>query len=100
MTVADYNIQFERLSQYASHFVATEELRVQRFVEGLRPYIFKVLAVTEMTYKEAFNKALAIEQRGRDRGGFSYDSHERSRLDVAHGGHQARNSGGFRADDS
>ena len=31
MTVTDYHIQFERLSQYASHFVAIEELRVQRF---------------------------------------------------------------------
>ena len=99
MTVTDYHIQFERLSQYASHFVATEELRVQRFVEGLRPYIFRVLAGIEMTYEEALNRALAIERGGRDRGGSSRDSRKRSRPDVAHGGHQGRSRGGSRGDD-
>ena len=56
MIVVNYNIQFKRLSQYAPHFVVIEELRVQHFVEGLKPYIFKVLVGIEMTYEEALNK--------------------------------------------
>ena len=61
MTMADYNIQFERLSQYAPHLMAIKKLRVQCFVTSLRPYIFKVLAGIDVTYEEVLNKALIIE---------------------------------------
>ena len=64
-----------------------EELRVQRFVEGLRPYIFRVLAEIKMTYEEPLNRSLATERGGRDKGESSRDSRERSCPDVAHGGH-------------
>ena len=62
MTVMEYNIQFMRLSRYASHLVATEQMRVQRFVDGLKSYLFRAIAGHgDITYDQALNRALTIE---------------------------------------
>ena len=51
MTMIDYHVQFRRMVRYAPHVVVIRELQVQCFVEGLKPYIFKVMVGCEMTYK-------------------------------------------------
>ena len=101
MSVMEYNIQFMRLSRYAPHLVATEKLRVQRFLEGLKSYLFRAIARHgDMTYDQALNRALTIERGNRDRGGNPRDSRKRFHSDTSHGGHQGHGGGGFRADTS
>ena len=101
MSVMEYNIQFMRLSRYAPHLVATEKLRVQRFLEGLKSYLFRAIAGHgDMTYDQALNRALTIERGNRDRGGNPRDSCKRFHSDTSRGGHQGHGSGGFRADTS
>ncbi|CAJ2633390.1 unnamed protein product [Trifolium pratense] len=87
MTIMEYNIQFMRLSRYAPHLVATEQLRVQRFVDGLKSYLFRAIAGHgDMTYEQALNRALAIERGNRDRGGASRDTRKRSHSEASRSG--------------
>lgn len=80
MSVMDYNVQFMRLSRYVPRLVATEQLRVQRFIEGLKSYLFKAIAGHgDMTYQKALNRALTIERGNRNKGGASRDSRKRPR---------------------
>ncbi len=99
MSVMEYNVQFMRLFRYAPHLIATEKLRVQRFLEGLKSYLFRVIAGHgDMTYEQALDRALTIERGNRDKGGTSHDSRKRSRFETSRGGHQGYGGGGTRDD--
>jgi hypothetical protein len=99
MTVMEYNIQFMRLSRYAPHLVATEQMPIQRFVDGLKSYLFRANAGhMDMTYEQALNRALTIERGNRDRGETSRDTHKRSHLEISHDAHQDLVGGGSRND--
>ena len=68
MTISEYDIQFTRLSRYAPHLVSTEEMKVKRFVNGLRDYLFRSIHFTEtMTYTQVLDAALRFESRVRER---------------------------------
>ncbi|KAK6151819.1 hypothetical protein DH2020_014454 [Rehmannia glutinosa] len=41
MTVGDYIRKFEELSRFATHMVSTDALKVERFLEGLRPELYR-----------------------------------------------------------
>jgi len=97
MSVMEYNVQFMWLSRYSPHLVATEKLWVQRFLEGLKIYLFRVIAGHgDMTYDEALNRALTIEWGNNEKGGNSCDSRKRFHLETSHGGHQGNGGGDFR----
>ena len=72
--------------------MATEKLRVQRFLKGLKSYLFRAIARHgDMTYDEALNRALTSERGNKDRGGNSRDSRKRFHSDTSRGGHQGHN---------
>ena len=63
MTVAEYASQFTLLSGYAQHVVASEQMRVEQFQEGLRLNIRAQVAPFMLrTYSEVVARALIIER--------------------------------------
>ena len=68
MSVDEYIRKFEELSRYAPHLVNTNELKVEQFVEGLRPEIFRDVTVGETegtTYPRVVEQALKAERAQR-----------------------------------
>ena len=58
LTVAQYEVQFTKLSQYAPDMVNTKEKMIKRFLQGLNPEIQRILALAMMdTYAEVVELA-------------------------------------------
>ena len=65
-TVAEYEAEFARLAKFAPSLVATEEGRVRRFEEGLRPRIKEQVIPFELTkYGDVVSKELLVERTQR-----------------------------------
>ena len=61
-SVAEYEIQFTKLSKLASELVVTERRRVRRFIQGLNLKIQEALADVQFnTFTEVLEKAQRIE---------------------------------------
>ena len=57
-TVAEYEIQFTRLSKFAPELVMIEQRKIRHFVQGLNVEIQKNLAVTQInTFSDVVEKA-------------------------------------------
>ena len=59
MSVDEYIKKFEELSRYAPHLVRTNELKIEQFVEGLKPELFRAMTVSEskgMTFAKLLSK--------------------------------------------
>ena len=68
MSVDEYIRKFEELSRYAPHLVTTNELKVEQFVEGLKPEIFRDVTVGEsegISYAKVVEQALKAERAQR-----------------------------------
>jgi len=50
MSVVEYTRQFIHLSRYASHSVATEELKVSRYIAGLGPEFVSLRQLADRTF--------------------------------------------------
>ncbi|XP_027150328.1 uncharacterized protein LOC113750566 [Coffea eugenioides] len=61
-TIAEYEIQFTRLSKFSPELIVTEQQRIRRFVQGLNVEIQKDLAVAQLN---AFSDAVEKAQRKR-----------------------------------
>nr|XP_027098980.1 uncharacterized protein LOC113718264 [Coffea arabica] len=62
MSVAEYEVQFTKLSRYAPELVATEQRRVRRFVQGLNVEIQEGLAAVRIdTFADAVEGAQRVE---------------------------------------
>ena len=64
----EYIRKFEELSRYAPHLVTTNELKVEQFVEGLKPEIFRDVTVGEsegISYAKVVEQALKAERAQR-----------------------------------
>ncbi|MQM17174.1 hypothetical protein Taro_050144 [Colocasia esculenta] len=62
MSVAEYEVQFERLAQYAPHLVSTEKMKAKRFLEGLRPVFWEKLAPLDIVvYSDMVLRAQLVE---------------------------------------
>nr|XP_027109206.1 uncharacterized protein LOC113729075 [Coffea arabica] len=62
VSVAEYEIQFTKLSRYAPELVATEQRRIRRFVQGLNVEIQEGLAAIRIdTFADAVEKAQRVE---------------------------------------
>lgn len=59
MTVGEYIHEFTRLSCFAPESIDTEEKKVDRFIEGLRPFIQKDVKMCQRpkTHDDAVDKA-------------------------------------------
>ncbi|WRX31636.1 Retrotransposon gag domain - like 10 [Theobroma cacao] len=64
MTVSEYDIKFTQLSRYAPYLVSTEEMKIQRFVDGLVEPLFRAAAYRDFTtFFVAVDCAQCIEMR-------------------------------------
>ncbi|WRX23201.1 Reverse transcriptase domain - like 10 [Theobroma cacao] len=64
MTMSDYNIKLTQLSQYKPYLVSTEDMKIQRFVDGLMEPLFRVVASRDFnTYSATMDCAQRIEIR-------------------------------------
>ena len=65
MTVGEYIRKFEQLSRFATHMVNTDALKVERFLEGLRPELYRdvnMAGIQGVTYSQVAERALVAEQ--------------------------------------
>ncbi|XP_022856836.1 uncharacterized protein LOC111377914 [Olea europaea var. sylvestris] len=65
MTVGEYIRKFEQLSRFATHMVNTEVLKVERFLEGLRPELYRDVSmarILDVSYSQIPERALVAEQ--------------------------------------
>ncbi|XP_027151875.1 uncharacterized protein LOC113751928 [Coffea eugenioides] len=62
MSVAEYEVQFTKLSRFAPELIATEQRRVRRFVQGLNVELQESLAAIRIdTFAEAVERAQRVE---------------------------------------
>ncbi|KAJ1405467.1 Aspartic peptidase domain superfamily [Sesbania bispinosa] len=74
--------EFERLEQ------TEEEMRVKRFIRGLREYIFRsVVGSNCFTFAEVLSLALQLEQRQKEKGNSGRDSRKKQRVEGSHSSH-------------
>lgn len=62
--MVEYICKFDELSQYALHIVATNELKMDHFLQGLRKSILrnlKVGGVKNIPFSKIADKALEVE---------------------------------------
>ena len=65
MSVDEYIRKFEELFRYAQHLVSTDELKIDQFVEGLRPEIYSDVIVAEtegLSFARVVDQALKEER--------------------------------------
>ena len=62
LSVADYEVQFVRLSKYAPEEVATDELKRDKFERGLTLEIREKIVIKPPTYRDALEAALRAEE--------------------------------------
>lgn len=93
MSVSDYSARFTRLSRYAPYPI-TEEMRVKRFIRGLREYLFRSVVGSKCsTFAEVLSLALQIEQRQKDKGGSKQDSRKKQRVEESFSNYSNRGGG-------
>ena len=69
MFVAEYIRKFNELSQYVPHMVATNELKVDQFMQGLRKTIVRDLksgGIRGIPFAQFADRALDVEQAEKD----------------------------------
>ncbi|KAJ1388284.1 hypothetical protein SESBI_39257 [Sesbania bispinosa] len=81
------------LSRHAPYPI-TEEMRVKRFVRGLREYIFRSVGGSNCsTFAEVLSLALQLEQRQKEKGGSSQDSGKKQRVEGLQSSHPSISAG-------
>ena len=61
MSVIEYAAKFNELSRFAPHQMATEEMRIGRFEQGLRGEVKQIMAgYTYDNFQEMYEKAVKI----------------------------------------
>ncbi|XP_071917014.1 uncharacterized protein [Coffea arabica] len=62
MSIAEYEVQFTKLSRFAPELIATEQRRVRRFVQGLNVELQEGLAAVRIdTFADAVERAQRVE---------------------------------------
>ena len=68
----EYIRKFDKLSRYAPHMVATEDLKNDHFMQGLHKDLakdLKVAGVRDGSFNELIDRALVIEQADEEKKG-------------------------------
>ncbi|KAK6153864.1 hypothetical protein DH2020_013503 [Rehmannia glutinosa] len=61
MSVLDYERKFNQLSHYATHMVSIDQMKAERFVEGLRPELSGIISVLcDVTYAQIVDRARMV----------------------------------------
>ncbi|EOX94130.1 DNA/RNA polymerases superfamily protein [Theobroma cacao] len=100
MTVSEYDIKFTQLARYAPYLVSTEEMKIQRFVDGLVEPLFRAVASRDFTtYSAVVDRAQRIEMRtsesraARDRAKRGKTEGYQGRRDFSSGGSSSSRQG-------
>ncbi|WRX29259.1 Reverse transcriptase domain - like 10 [Theobroma cacao] len=100
MTVSEYDIKFTQLARYAPYLISTEEMKIQRFVDGLVEPLFRAVASRDFTtYSAAVDRAQRIEMRtsesraARDRAKRGKTEGYQGRRDFSSGGSSSSRQG-------
>ncbi|XP_073225614.1 uncharacterized protein [Cicer arietinum] len=84
MTVSEYSARFTQLSRHALYPI-TEEMRVKRFIRGLKDYLFRyVVGSNCSTYAKVLSLTLLIKQRQKEKGGNKQDSHKKQMIEGSY----------------
>ena len=68
MSILDYDTKFNQLARYAPHMVITDNMKAERFANGLEEYLFRVVPLTKTsTYSDVLDTALHFEARAKER---------------------------------
>lgn len=65
LSVTNYIKKFDELSQFAPYMVSTDELKVERFLEGLRPKLnrnVRMAGTREVSFAVIVDRALIVDQ--------------------------------------
>ncbi|XP_073219602.1 uncharacterized protein [Cicer arietinum] len=93
MAVSEYSACFTQLSRHAPYPI-TEEMRVKRFIIGLKDYLFRfVVGSNCSTFAEVLSLALLIEQRQKEKGGNRQDSHKKQMIEGSYSNYSNRGGG-------
>ncbi|KAJ1428109.1 Zinc finger, CCHC-type [Sesbania bispinosa] len=83
----EYSARFTQLSRHAPYPIK-EEMRVKRFIKGLREYIFRsVVGSNCSTFAEVLSLGLQLEQRQKEKRNSGRDSHEKQRVEGSQSSH-------------
>ncbi|XP_073224483.1 uncharacterized protein [Cicer arietinum] len=93
MIVSEYSAHFTQLIRHAPYPI-TEEMRVKRFIRGLRDYLFRyVVGSNCSTFAEVLSLTLQIEQRQKEKGGNRQDSRKKQRVESSYNNYPNRGGG-------
>ncbi|XP_022857898.1 uncharacterized protein LOC111378850 [Olea europaea var. sylvestris] len=63
MTVGEYIHKFEQLSTFATHMINTKVLKIERFLEGLRPKLYRdvsMVRIQDVSYSQNYGESLSF----------------------------------------
>ncbi|KAJ1386007.1 Zinc finger, CCHC-type [Sesbania bispinosa] len=87
MLVSEHSARFTQLSRHAPYPI-TEEMRVKRFIRGLRKYNFRsVVGSNYSTFAEVLSLTLQLEQRQKENRGSGKDSRKKQRVEGSQSSH-------------
>ncbi|KAJ1395844.1 Aspartic peptidase domain superfamily [Sesbania bispinosa] len=83
----EYSARFTQLSRH-SPYPITKEMRVKRFIRGIREYIFRAVVESNFfTFAEVLSLVLHLEQRQKEKGGNDRDSRKKQRVKGSQSSH-------------
>ncbi|XP_017974536.1 PREDICTED: uncharacterized protein LOC108661597 [Theobroma cacao] len=93
MTVSDYDIKFTQLARYAPYLVSIEEMKIQRFMDGLVEPLFRAVASRDFT---TYSTVVDCTQRIKMRTSESRAARDRAKRTKTEGYQGRRNFSGGR----
>ena len=86
LTVAQYEAKFTELSRFTPQLIATEEKKVLKFQDGLKPYLKNKISILKLgVYLEVVDRALIVEKDNEELHQYRKQQRKRNRSDGVHG---------------
>ena len=86
LTVAQYEAKFTELSRFTPQLIATEEEKVLKFQDGLKPYLKNKISILKLgVYLEVIVIALIADKDNEELHQYRKQQGKRNRSDGAHG---------------
>ena len=83
--MAQYEAKFTELSCFAPQLIATEEEKILKFQDGLKPYLKNKISILKLNvYSEVVDRALITEKDNKELHQYKEQQRKRNRNDDAH----------------
>ncbi|XP_010650244.1 uncharacterized protein LOC100244253 [Vitis vinifera] len=93
LTMAQYEAKFTELSHFTPQLIATEEEKVLKFQDGLKPYLKNKISILKLNvYSEVVDRALIAENDNEELHQYREQQRKKNRNDGAHGNQAQKNS--------